>query len=264
MPNDRQSAVYKNVTETPDTKGSREQIARLYSRYKFATDICKNKVVVEVACGAGLGLGYLARFANKVVGGDIDENNLQYARTTYAGRDNIEILPLDAHKLPFNNMSVDVVLLYEAIYYLPQPDLFVREAHRILRDDGVVIICSANKDWDEFNPSPFSFKYYSAPQLYSMLSSSHFTTELYGECLVRDNSLKSKITGAIKKGAVKFHLMPKTMKGKELLKRIFFGKLISLPPEITEGMTHYIPPVPISHDKPNTDYKVLFAVGKKT
>jgi len=32
------------------------------------------------------------------------------------------------------------------------------------------------------------------------------------------------------------------MKGKEFLKRIFMGKLVPLPPEITDGMAEYTPP----------------------
>jgi len=51
------------------------------------------------------------------------------------------------------------------------------------------------------------------------------------------------------------------MKGKEFLKRIFFGKLIPLPPEIKDGMAEYTPPVPLPHDKPNFEYKVIYVVA---
>jgi hypothetical protein len=39
------------------------------------------------------------------------------------------------------------------------------------------------------------------------------------------------------------------------------GKLIPLPPEITEGMAEYIPPSPIGHTASNVEYKVLFALA---
>jgi len=52
------------------------------------------------------------------------------------------------------------------------------------------------------------------------------------------------------------------MKGKEFLKRIFFGKLIPLPSEIKDGMAEYTPPVPIPHDAPNSEYKVIYAVAR--
>ncbi len=254
---------YVTITETPVTRGSREQLARLYSRYRFALDASRDGDVLEVACGAGLGLGYLSRHARSVTGGDIDEDNLRFARSTYGKRGNIEILKLDAEKLPFSDGNFDVVLLYEAIYYLPRPELFVREARRVLRSGGRLIVCSANKEWDEFNPSPLSRTYFSASELYDLLTSNLFRAEMYGECPVETKSARGKLTGMIKKIAVRFHLMPKTMKGKELLKRMFFGKLVALPAEITEGMSDYIPPVLIAHDKPCPDYKVVFAVGTK-
>jgi len=52
------------------------------------------------------------------------------------------------------------------------------------------------------------------------------------------------------------------MKGKELLKKIFYGKLSPLPNEIEEGMCGYSPPVPIPDDSPNKQHKVLYAVGR--
>ncbi len=52
------------------------------------------------------------------------------------------------------------------------------------------------------------------------------------------------------------------MKGKEYLKRIFFGKLIPLPPEITDGMAEYTPPVPIPDNSSNYEYKVIYAVAR--
>lgn len=253
---------YGDVTEIPDTKASLEQLQRLFTRYRFASEFCKDKDVLEVACGAGIGLGYLARFAKRVVGGDIDENNLRFAIKTYAGRNNINIKPLDAHNLPFDNKSFDVVILYEAIYYLAKPEKFINEACRVLKDKGVLIICTANKDWSGFNPSPYTYKYFSAPELFFLLKEKGFDVKMFADCPAF-NSFKDKIISPIKQAAVKLHLIPKTMKGKEKLKRIFFGKLKPIPPEITNGIADYTPPVPISYNNSNSQFKVLFAVAYK-
>ena len=51
-------------------------------------------------------------------------------------------------------------------------------------------------------------------------------------------------------------------KGKEILKRIFFGKLSPLPNEIEEGMCAYTPPVPIPCDSSDRQFKVLYAVAR--
>jgi 2-polyprenyl-3-methyl-5-hydroxy-6-metoxy-1,4-benzoquinol methylase len=61
---------YCTVTELPGSNATKEQLARLYHRYHFAAGFCEGKDVLEVACGAGQGLGYLARKAKSVVGGD--------------------------------------------------------------------------------------------------------------------------------------------------------------------------------------------------
>jgi len=52
------------------------------------------------------------------------------------------------------------------------------------------------------------------------------------------------------------------MKGKEILKCIFMGKLTPLPPEIEDGIADYIPPMSIDARVPNKQYKVLFAVTR--
>jgi cyclopropane fatty-acyl-phospholipid synthase-like methyltransferase len=56
---------YIHVTEIPGNKASAEQIERLYHRYHFASAFCQGKEVLEVACGAGMGLGYLAGTSTK-------------------------------------------------------------------------------------------------------------------------------------------------------------------------------------------------------
>jgi len=151
-----------------------------------------------------------------------------------------------------------VVILYEAIYYLPEPEKFVSEAHRVLRDDGMLLICTANKDWADFNPSPYSRKYFSAQELYSLLKRKFTKVKVLGAFPVSEDGIKNKIVSLIKRTAVTLHLIPKTMKGKEIFKRIFFGKLLTLPSEIGDGEVEYSPPVAISSDQPNYQYKVLF------
>jgi cyclopropane fatty-acyl-phospholipid synthase-like methyltransferase len=54
------------VTELPGSMVTREQLARLYHRYHTAGRYAAGKRVLEVACGAGLGLGYLVRTAESV------------------------------------------------------------------------------------------------------------------------------------------------------------------------------------------------------
>lgn len=256
---------YTTITELPGDRASQEQLGRLYSRYAFASEYCRDKTVLELACGAGIGLGYLARFARKVIGGDIDENNLRIAIKNYRRRKDISILPLDATCLPFQDKSLDVVILYEAIYYIEHPERFVREARRVLREDGVLLISTVNKAWADFNPSPYSRKYFSAPELSGLLRGNGFAeASFYGDCPIRTDTMLDMVLSVLKRTAVALHIMPSAKEGKEFLKRIFFGKLLPIPAEIEADMNKYSPPVPVASDSPHYTFKILFAVARQS
>jgi len=253
---------YGVVTELSGYKVSREQIQRIYTRYRFALDFSKDKEVLEVACGSGQGLGYLANFAKRVVGVDIDQNLLSIAEKQYQGRKNIELYKGDAQSLPFNDNSFDVIILYEAIYYLSQPEIFISEAKRVLRYNGIMLICSANRELPDFNPSPFSYKYFSACELYDLLNTSGFSNiTILGDCPIDNKSFKARVLFYLKKTAVNLRLIPKTMKGKEFLKTIFFGKLITIPSEIHDSMAKYAPPVKINYREPDRLHKVIYSLA---
>jgi ubiquinone/menaquinone biosynthesis C-methylase UbiE len=251
---------YTTVTEVPGHRVTREQLERMFHRYAFGTQFCEGKDVLEVACGAGMGLGYLAKKAKRVVGGDYTDNLVKMAKDYYKER--LPVLRLDAHFLPFRAQCLDVVILYEAIYYLFQPEHFFEEARRVLRTDGMLLIATVNKDWSEFNPSPFSTYYFSVPELSELLKKKGFNAEMFGAFSVLPKGAKEKIVASIRKLAVALHFIPKTMKGKELLKKIFYGELKPLKGEIEEGLCEYSPPASIPTQMPNEEYKVIYAVAR--
>src|SRR5690606_24234686 len=100
--------------------------------------------VLEVACGAGTGIGYLQRNNARVIGIDISESVLAGGREHYGDRADLRVM--DAHNLLFPADSFDVVIIFEAMYYLKNPDQFARECARVLRSGGKVLVCNANKD----------------------------------------------------------------------------------------------------------------------
>jgi ubiquinone/menaquinone biosynthesis C-methylase UbiE len=250
---------YSDVTEVPGNKISAEALEMMCLRYGFAGDICAGKDVLEVACGAGQGLGLLARKGRSIVGGDYTERLLQMAREHYGT--SMKLVRLDAHQLPFHAGSFDVVLLYEAIYYLANAERFVRECRRVLRDGGVVLICSVNREWPDFSPSPLSTRYYSAEELADLLSRSGFLVEIRGAFQVSRKSPKDVIVSFVKRAARELRLIPKTMKGKEFLKRVFLGKLVPMPREIPGNTSCSAGPEPTPSFRPLPGYKVIFAVG---
>lgn len=252
---------YTQVTEITGEPVSREQIERMLTRYQWARSYCQNREVLELACGPGQGLGYLAREAKRMVGGDYSATLLQIARKHY--RDRIPLLRLDAQSIPFRDQSFDVVLLYEAIYYLPDREAFARECYRVLRPEGRLLLCTANKDLPDFNPSPFSFFYPNPQDFALLLHPLGFQLECFADFPVDYRKRKQKILSGIKKTMVRFDLMPKTMAGKKIFKRIVFGKLVPLPAELGEDIEFSQHPRPIPCDQKDTTHKVIFALARK-
>jgi hypothetical protein len=64
-------------------------------------------------------------------------------------------------------------------------------------------------------------------------------TEVYRAFPVDTGSWRVRAISALKRAAVSLHLVPKTMRGKELLKRIFLGSLIDAPAEVADGIESY-------------------------
>jgi SAM-dependent methyltransferase len=253
---------YSGVTETSGNRVTREALSMLYTRYAFAAEFSEGRDVLEIACGAGPGLGYLARRARRVVGGDCTERLLAQAVRLYRRR--IPLVRLDAHALPFRSGSVGVVLLYEALYYLAEAARFLDEAARVLRTPGCLMISTVNREWADFNPSPFSTRYFSGGELFALLRDRGFEPTIYGAFPVIQGSPSERMISTIRRAAVRLHLIPGTMRGKELLKRLFLGRLEAFPDEVAETTAAYCAPVRLHLDGPVYDFKVLFAVGQRS
>lgn len=253
---------YNAITESPGLKASKEQLARIYHRYNFADGYTATRDVLEVACGSGIGLGFLAQRAKSVVGGDIDKKNIDFATALYKNTP-IQIQEIDAHSLPFKESSFDVVLLFEAIYYLVHPETFVQEAFRVLRPKGLLIICTVNKDWADFHPSPFTHQYFSVPQLGNLLKIHFGKVEFYGAFSTVSSGLLGWGVSLLKRLATRFHLIPGSLAARAYLKRIFIGPLQPLPERIHANMVPYAPSISIPGEQSTSDYKIIYAVGRK-
>lgn len=254
---------YSSITETPGLKATDEQLERLYQRYNFAREFSQGKDVLEVACGSGLGLGFLAESARSVRGVDIDKKNISIAKTLCRDSNKINIDAMDAHKLTLPDNSIDVVLLFEAIYYLADPKNFINEAWRILRKDGTLIVCTVNKDWDDFHPSPYAHKYFSVPELTAILSDSFKDIKIYGGFPILKTGIRDATISFIKRLASKLDLIPGSLSARAYLKKIFIGKLTPLPDRIYDGVAPYEEPVKIPHEKENRDFKIIYAIAHK-
>lgn len=252
--------------EMPGRLISMEQWQMICLRYYTIGKFMQKKEVLEVACGPGLGLGYLSKRAKKVVGGDISKENIKCARQHYGNK--VELLLMDAHKLPFKNESFDLVATMEVIYYL-QFGKFLEECYRVLKKGGMFIFCLPNKyRRDGFQESPLSHKYYSIPELFALLNQHRFDTRLFGAFPVRTESggvARQELLGTLAKEVKQvIEVMPNEKSIKGLINRFILHKVV-LKEEIFDKdmkILEDIQLVPLSRNSPNFEYKILYGLAR--
>ncbi len=247
---------YYTITEIAGDPVSQEQVERMAHRYFWAGGYCVGKDVVEAGCGTGPGLTYLAGISKSLEAGDYSQEMVDLCRQRLG--DAVRLSRFDAQEMPFAAQSKDVILLFEALYYVPDPDRFFAECCRILRPGGRVLIANANKDLSDFNPSPNSFHYLGAVELAQIAARHGLKVELFGHVAVNSLSWRQRLFRPIKRLAVALNLVPKTNDGKKWLKRIVFGRLVPLPADIKAGEFPYTPPEPISCSVPDRLHKVIY------
>ena len=258
---DATTSRFLDVTELAGEKVSQEQVERLCHRYYWAGTYCAGRDVLEVACGSGPGLRYLASRARSLQAGDYSPEVLAVARQ-HVGAD-VDLRVFDAQVMPYADTSFDVVIIFEALYYVPLPERFVAEARRVLRPDGMLLIVNANKDLFDFNPSPFSHQYHGVIELRQLLTAAGFEPTFYGYVRVDQVSLRQRVLRPIKRLAVALNLIPKTMAGKKMLKRLVFGRMTAMPESITGDMVPYQPPEPISSHVADRTHKVIYCAATR-
>lgn len=165
-------------------------------RYIFAAGLTESKVVLDVACGTGYGVGYLVeRRVGKAVGVDISSEAVDYARERYGGNKKASFVCADALRLPFSDGSFDVVISFETIEHLKQYSRFLAECRRVLRENGLLICSTPNRR--VFSPNlakpinTFHVKEFWPEEFYRLLRRYFAEITLYGQCDVNlaDNSV---------------------------------------------------------------------------
>ncbi|MEX1021372.1 MAG: class I SAM-dependent methyltransferase [Litorilinea sp.] len=240
---------FTSITEMPGSGLTPEQWTRMHHRYALACNLAQDRRVLEVACGAGVALPSLARRAAAVVGGDYTGAVLAAAQrgvqpphhnSTLTGTDIRPDAPtalaqFDAQCLPFAANSFDLLLLFEAIYYLDAPAHFLREARRVLAPGGHLLIGTENPAWPDFIPGKFSTRYWHVPELYGMLRAQGFPTIAgYGAFPVTTYSARQQQLARLRRFLVRWGLVPKHPRVRRLLQRVGYGTLYPLPRRLDE------------------------------
>jgi len=119
---------YKKVRESYlNNQMSTNLLYLLEKRYNWMNSyIDKNSIGAEIGSGAGLSEFFI--HAKKLYLTDIIAN------------DWLDQTNVSGTKTPFNDNSMDFVIVLNVLHHIPQPILFFKEMNRILRTNGLLII----------------------------------------------------------------------------------------------------------------------------
>lgn len=127
--------------------------------------------VLEIGCGWGRGLELLTGAADHYTG--IDKNTAliqslqnQYPQSTFI---QANIPPLK--DLPDN--TFDFIVTFQVIEHIQNDDLFVKEAHRVLKPGGTMLLTTVNRVFS-LTRNPWHVREYTADELKKLLTR-HFS-----------------------------------------------------------------------------------------
>ena len=113
------------------------------ARYLVAVQLAESRIVLDAACGEGYGTDLLAGAgARSAVGVDVDERTVAHARAKYPAAEFVEA---DVRQLPFEDGAFELVVSFETIEHVSDPESVLDELRRVLTDDGLLLISTPNK-----------------------------------------------------------------------------------------------------------------------
>ena len=248
-----------NEAEIPGREVTQEQYDMICCRYHTAIPFIQNKTVLEVGCGAGLGLGLLSKHAKCVIGGDMNKTLLKIANKHYKNK--IKTRTFNAHELPYNNYSFDVVLCMEVLQYL-DINLFLTECWRVLNTNGKLIICIPNPDNIDFRRSALGDNYYSVNELNKELKKHGFEPKIYGAFESHNSKEKRIKQKVLEFGSVVLDNVPFGDVIKDKLNKDVLNK-VKLPSEIANEdiKPESMKLAELNTNEINTKYKILYVIA---
>ncbi len=96
--------------------------------------------VGDLGCGTGELSRALAPFVHRVIGVDRSAAMRKAARSALSGFGNVELRAGDLERLPIDDAELDAAALVLVLHHVPEPGQVLREALRVLRPGGVLLI----------------------------------------------------------------------------------------------------------------------------
>lgn len=174
--------MYKTTEITSaDIRSDNPVHQRLLFPYGQAAQLVRGNVL-EIGCGWGRGLELLTKAAKRYTG--IDKNKelivslgRAYPQATFIAAN---IPPLtDGTSQPLPDDTFDYVVTFQVIEHIENDDLFIKEAHRVLKPGGQLLLTTVNKTFS-LTRNPWHVREYTANELTALLRRYFKTVEPRG------------------------------------------------------------------------------------
>ena len=135
---DQPPELVRAMADAMEIRAATPQYRAMLEGYLTQIEFPEAASVLEVGCGAGPVADVLARWPGvaHVTGLDPSPVMLAIARELRGGIANLSFREGSAYELPNPKGSVDVVVFHTTLTHLPQPDVALAEAFRVLRPGG--------------------------------------------------------------------------------------------------------------------------------
>lgn len=116
---------------------------------KRALDLVPGERMLDLGCGTGeLERLILTDTADvQLIGVDIAPSMIERARGKLAHEEGVRFEQADAHDLPFEDASFDVIACGNTFHYVSHPEVVAQEAARVLRPGGRLVLLDWCRDF---------------------------------------------------------------------------------------------------------------------
>jgi len=161
---------------TDDRIWSGDQIS---FHYKMATNFLSHEMkLLDVACGAGVGIPILGKAVKEVHGADLDPEAIAKAKSELAD-DKFHFHIEDVTNMTFSTNSFDAVTSFETLEHVASHN-YLMEIKRVLKPGGLLILSTPQNSIGHIPTEPYHFYEYSLKELKNLVKQYFDIIEVIG------------------------------------------------------------------------------------